>query len=32
MFTSLLTACGWFLGGLIGGLINLDHSFESAAL
>ena len=32
MFTSLLTAGGWFLGGLIGGVINLDYSFGSALL
>jgi len=32
MFTSLLTAAGWFLGGLAGGIVNLDHSVDSALL
>ena len=31
-FTAYLTAGAWVIGGLIGGLINLDHGFDTAAL
>ena len=31
-FTAYLTAGAWVIGGLIGGLINLDHSFDTAVL
>jgi adenylate cyclase len=31
-FTAFLTAAGWVLGGLLGFLLNLDHSVEAAAV
>ena len=31
-FTAVLTASAWVLGGLIGGLLNLEHGFATAAL
>ena len=31
-FTAYLTAGAWLIGGVVGGLINLDHSFTAAAL
>ena len=31
-YTAVLTASAWIIGGLVGGLINLDHGFETAAL
>ena len=31
-FTAMITAAAWIIGGLIGGLINLDHGTDTAIL